>query len=50
MGQDARNRTLALKASANEIALWRRLAAKKDMTLSGFVLLPIREATKGKKA
>lgn len=50
MGPNARNYTLALKASEYELALWRKLAEKKGMTLSDFVLRPIREATKGKRA
>ncbi len=41
-GDDAINKCITLKASSNEIAAWRKEAAKKGLSISQFVLGPLR--------
>jgi hypothetical protein len=41
-GDDARNISLHVKVSANELRLWTKLAKKAGKTLGAFVLEPLR--------
>lgn len=48
-GNNAINKTIALKASSNEITEWRKEAEKRGMSFSQFVLGPLRRYMARKK-
>lgn len=48
-GRDARNKGITLKASINEITEWRKEAKEKGLSLSQFVLGPLRRYMARKK-
>ncbi len=48
-GKDARNKCITLKASSNEIAAWRKEAEERGMSISQFVLGPLRRYMARKK-
>lgn len=50
MGNDARTVTVAMKVSAKELALWKKLAKQKGVSFAEFALGPLRRSLKRKEA